>query len=244
MPNASGVEPQPLDRHVRAGKARIGRARKPGDLPPTTKPESPRGKGWLISMKARSPAWRPVSSCSSRRRRRCGANVVGPRRRARATRCCRGPRRRRRPARFTKDGEPVAPVRAQQRRAARSRRATARRLGGRWAVVRRLRDPDDPRRDAQVRRRRHSGTYWSFWLNYKSRAPAGAGRRCRTATTSCSSRAASGARRSRRRCGSPGSRPRRRRARRSACASSSHRRRRSTRSSTRRRRSRRPRARR
>src|SRR3954451_12998045 len=49
MPNASGFEPQPLGRHERAGKARIGR---PGSQETSLRPEgrSPRGKGWLISM--------------------------------------------------------------------------------------------------------------------------------------------------------------------------------------------------
>ena len=57
-------------RHVRSGKARIGRARKPGDLPPTTKPETLVERGGSSPCTSSSPAWWPVSSCSSRRRRR------------------------------------------------------------------------------------------------------------------------------------------------------------------------------
>ena len=50
MPNASGFAPQPLGRHERRWEGADRSARKPGDLPPTAKPDSPRGKGWLISM--------------------------------------------------------------------------------------------------------------------------------------------------------------------------------------------------
>ena len=48
-----------------AGKARIGRARKPGDLPPTTKPDALVERGGSSSCSSDLPAWRPVLRCSS-----------------------------------------------------------------------------------------------------------------------------------------------------------------------------------
>ena len=76
---------------MRSGKARIGRARKPGDLPPTTKPETLVERGGSSPCTSSSPAWRPVSSmlvaapaALGGERHRSGSK--GPR-----THWCRGP---------------------------------------------------------------------------------------------------------------------------------------------------------
>ena len=192
-------KPQPLGRHVRSGKARIGRARKPGDLPPTTKPETLVERGGSSPCTSSSPAWRPVSSCSSRRLARSRANVVGPGRRDGGHAAARGPRRRRRPAPSRKDGNASHQCsRNERRRRARGARPAA--TGpGEWAVVRRLRGPDDQGRDAQVRgQRRRRARYWSFWLNYqllehrRLRDP-DAGRRRRPASSRAASGCATGA---------------------------------------------------
>ena len=175
------------------GKARIGRARKPGDLPPTTKPK-PSWKGVARSTCTSDPR-RPGGRCCVARR---GASARWRRTwacgwRGRATRSCRGRRRRPAPGTFTKDGDPAHSVLAHQRgRRARARRpvATGRAQWRRFGDYERA---DHQGRDARLRRgatRRaptgRSGTTTSYASSGRVQR-----RRCRRATTSCSSRAAS-----------------------------------------------------
>ena len=166
MPNASGCEPQPLEppRAAREGADRSGpEARRP---PSDRKAGSPRGKGWLIPCTSSSPAWRPVSRCSSRRRRRSAADVDRAGRGTRRHAAARGPRRRRRPARSRRTAIPATRARANSAGGA-LEAATAGDWSGRWASFGDTRSRPS-RASAQASNAGDtSGTYWSFWLNYK-----------------------------------------------------------------------------